>query len=210
MSATPTIRLPARLTGVKVVGFASAALTSPGGAHDASRHASQPHAPAAPDPAAVAALVAAEKAELIAARDAMRQAVANLAEAERKLIEQTESQLVELALQIASKVLMQEIQAQRYQIDPIVREAMARLSSRGGLVVRLNPQDLARCELAQANKNGAGDSGDSCVRFIADASIPSAHCTVESPEGFVQSEIPSHLQAIAAELKTPPAGGGAP
>lgn len=188
MSAAPTIRLPGPLTHVSVADSKSAA----------HRLIGAPTAPPTLDAAAIEKMLAPKQAQLKAAADALNAAVARIGELQAKLAKQTEEQVVELALGIASKVLMQEIQAQRYQIDPIVKEALSRLPGRKGLVVRLNPDDLSHCELAQSTADSVEDSA---VRFVADLAVPRAHCTVESSEGFVESKIDAHLEAISVDLK---------
>jgi flagellar biosynthesis/type III secretory pathway protein FliH len=104
---------------------------------------------------------------------------------------------VELAVNIARKVLMQEIQAGRYEIDPIVQEALNRVPARQEIVVRLNPADLAKCRQAasiQAQEDCPG------VRFVADNSVQRAHCLLETPHGIVESAVESNLEAVAAAM----------
>ena len=90
---------------------------------------------------------------------------------------------------------MQEIQAERYQIDPIVTEALRRVPSHGGVVVHLNPGDCARCQAA-VKQEGAPEQ----VRFVADVNVQPAECLLETPEGIVESSVEGHLAAIAEGL----------
>jgi flagellar assembly protein FliH len=113
-----------------------------------------------------------------------------------ELIRQSEKQLVELALEIASRVLLQEVRAKAYDIDPIVKEALARVPTRRKAVVRLNPADMERCSLAAESQ-----AAEKLVRFVADPSLQRTQCVVETAEGFVQTDLASHLQAIADLLR---------
>lgn len=128
---------------------------------------------------------------------ALQQASDELAGLRQRFLQEAEGQLVELALNIARKVLMQEIQAGRYQIDPIVKEALLSIPSRQNVVVRLNPDDLAGCELAGMEPEG-GDGGS--LRFVADPNINRAECLIEAADGMVESSIDAHLDGVAEAL----------
>jgi len=135
-----------------------------------------------------------EMAALNSARAALQQAGAGLSKMRQQILVDSEQQLLDLAVEIARKVLMQDIQAQRYEIAPIVEAALAQLPSRDGVTVRLNPADHHRCIASVPADEGH-------VRFVPDPSVPSAGCIVESGEGIVESDIQSHLAAIAQNLK---------
>jgi flagellar assembly protein FliH len=137
----------------------------------------------------------AERTSLASARQALAQATQQVEGFRAELLAEAEGQLLTLAVEIARKVLMQEIQAERYQIDPIVTEALRRVPSRGGVVVHLNPGDCARCEAA-VKKDGDPQQ----VRFVADVNVQPAECLLETPEGIVESSVEGHLVAIAEGL----------
>jgi flagellar assembly protein FliH len=159
-----------------------------------------PQQPAKPAPpadglAAERAALAAQRAALAQATAAARSAAEQLAAMARQLASEAEGHIVDLAIEVARKVLMQEIQAGRCDIDPIVREALSRVPARGDVLVRLSAADLAACNLA-------ADSPQT-VRFVADPSISRGECVVESREGSVISAIEPHLEEIAQALKAP-------
>jgi flagellar assembly protein FliH len=132
-------------------------------------------------------------------RRALESALERCQTLQAELLRQSEAQLVELALDVAAKVLMQEVRAGRHEIDPIVKEALARVPPRRGALVRMNPADLERCSLAKdACESKDAEAG---VRFVADPSVPRSGCVVESPEGVVRTDLASHLQAIAQVLR---------
>jgi flagellar assembly protein FliH len=140
-------------------------------------------------------------------RKALLQAVAALGEGARQfqqhreeLVKEAEHQILELAVNIARKVVMQEIQAGRYEIDPIIQEALQRVPTRQEVVVRLNPSDLQKSQLASAPAPEGDNPG---VRFVADPSVPPAHCLLETPQGIVESAVELHLDDIASALKNP-------
>ncbi len=142
--------------------------------------------------------LAQDKEALSAAAAALRQGAEGLKEIQQQVVAEAERQLVDLAVDIARKVLAQEIKSEGYLIDPIVAEALAQAPTRKSVTVRLNPADLARCESA-----GEAADGDGEVRFVADASVPPAGCVVETEEGIVESEPRQRLDEVADALKEP-------
>jgi flagellar assembly protein FliH len=138
----------------------------------------------------------AEKSRTVAAAMALLDAAARLDAWRRELPARIESQLVELAVGIARKVLCQELQAGRYDIEPIVREALAGLDLRAGAVVHLNPDDLRRGGLAPSEAGG-GET----VRYIADPQVAPGECIVETPEGTVEATVEHQLARVSEGLK---------
>jgi len=181
MPPTATIQLPRLLTGLAIT---QAAAANQG-------VVAAPPAPPPPDPQVVA-----ERASLAMARMALESAGAQLRALQAAIVKESEQQLLDLAMDIARKVLMQEIQAQRYEIDPIVREALSHIGPRREVIVHLNPADLKRC--TQARVNDGEPAGE--VQFVADASVQPAHCRIETPEGTVQSTTEANLERLALAL----------
>ena len=142
----------------------------------------------------------ARNGDLRQAIGALNSAAQQLDEARGQLLREAEEQLIDLAIDIARKILMQEIEAGRAQIDPIVAEALKRVPPRQQVIVHLNPEDHAQCEMAeQSEDSGAANN----VRFVADPSVPRAGCVVETSEGVVDSSVQEHLAEIASALKNP-------
>jgi flagellar assembly protein FliH len=136
-----------------------------------------------------------DKAALASAQQALQQAAAQIQQLQQQVVAEAEEQLVQLAVEIAQKVLAQEIKAEGYDIDPIVKEALEQAPVRKNVVVRLNPADLSRCEVAGAQD----EEGE--IRFVADADVPPAGCVVETGEGVVESAPAQRLDEVADALK---------
>ncbi len=143
------------------------------------------------------AALSAERDGLGEARKALVAAGEQLDRARREMVADIERDLPELAMNIARKVLMQEVRAGRHEIDPIVAEAIERLPTARDAVVHLNPADLARCEAAADAAERPGG-----LRFLADPSVPPAGCVVETSEGVVESSIEEHLDEVLDALRS--------
>jgi flagellar biosynthesis/type III secretory pathway protein FliH len=139
-----------------------------------------------------------ERASLAAARTAMELAAQKLQTLEADLTAAAEAQLVDLALAIAEKVLMQEVDQGRARVEPLVHEVLRHLPARRDLVIRLNPQDLAAVQAAATDVAAPVLGG---LKTVADPSLHRGECLVESAEGTVPATLADRLQAAAGALK---------
>jgi flagellar assembly protein FliH len=138
----------------------------------------------------------AETARMRLAAGSLADAAGRLDDLYRELPARIEAQLVELAVSIARKVLCQELRAGRHEIEPIVREAMADLDARHGVVVHLNPEDLRRSGLASAK-----EAEGAVVRYFPDPRVSPGECFVQTPDGVVESTVADQLGQIEEALK---------
>jgi flagellar assembly protein FliH len=139
-----------------------------------------------------------DRRRLESARAALQDALDQTETLQTRIIAQSEEQVVELALEIARKVLQQEIQAGRYQIDPIVREALSRVPSRQGVRVHLNPDDYAACGLRE---DAPAEGGQGRVQFQPDPTVEAAHCLLETAQGFIDGGVDRQLAVVSAAMK---------
>ena len=128
--------------------------------------------------------------------DALEAALVEAHELRGQILAEAEEQLVDLAVDIARKVLAQEIEAGRYEIEPIVAEALKRVPARRDVVVHLHPEDHARCMEARE-----GGESDGPVTYKADTSVGRAGCVLETDEGVIESSVEPHLEDIREALK---------
>jgi len=142
----------------------------------------------------------AELAGFRTARMALAGAHAKFRDLHDQFCREAEQQLLSLSMEIARKVLMQEIKAGRHEVDPIVREALNRLPMKVDAVVHLHPDDLARCELASQDEDTSDADG---VSFVADPGVRRGECLVRTSHGTVESSIEGHIGEIAQALSEP-------
>ncbi len=188
MPQTLTVQLPGKLRAVKVLG------TSPADGLAGSADAAEL------TPQQMQVVLDAEIAKAKQARRALENALEQVGQLQVQLLKDAEQQLLQLSVDIAQKILAQEIQTQQYQIEPIVKEALQHAPPRTDVVVHLHPDDYAQCEMArQAEKNG--QSGG--TTFLADPNINRAECILETSQGTVESRIETHLENIVEVFKDP-------
>ena len=113
---------------------------------------------------------------------------------ERLIVEHRQA-IAKLSIEIARKILSQKVKDGDYQIESIVQEALNNAPTHQNIVVRLNPQDLAKCQQMQQSDNMLAS-----VKLVADPGIGPAECVVETPKGKVESLIDDHLEQVAKAL----------
>jgi len=106
-------------------------------------------------------------------------------------------EIARLSVEIARRVLSQQVGEGDYKIEAIIAEAVGHLSGARDMVVYVNPEDLAACRKAFAEGESDLPPG---LRFVADGQLGRAECRVESEKGRVESLIESHLEQIAKAL----------
>ncbi len=108
------------------------------------------------------------------------------------------AEIARLAVEIARRILMYKVGQGDYEIQAIVEEALKRAPTRQNVVVRLNPEDVSRCQqLQQADPQ----SPFAELEFTADWNIGRGECLVETPKGIVRSFIEEHLEHISEALQ---------
>lgn len=128
-------------------------------------------------------------------RTTLEKAAAAVHALEAKVLAGAETQVVELALEIAGKVLMQELEAGRFQMEPVVREALRHMPARRDIVVRLCPQDAA------AWPQGAAPGAAPGLKVVADPALRRGDCIVETAEATVSATVAERFQAAAEVLR---------
>jgi flagellar biosynthesis/type III secretory pathway protein FliH len=108
------------------------------------------------------------------------------------------TEIARLALEIARRILMCKAGKGDYEIQAIVEEALKRAPTRQNVVVRLNPEDLSRCQQLQ---KADPRSPFAELEFTADWNIGRGECLVETPKGIVRSFIEEHLEHIGEALQ---------
>jgi flagellar biosynthesis/type III secretory pathway protein FliH len=162
----------------------------------------EPNPPAPPPaPAPRAALdvewMRAQQAKVQQACKMLESAASQLNQARSQLVADAEEQLLELAIGLASKAMMQEIQAGRHQIEPLLKEAILRVGGRQDVVVYLHPEDLAQCLTADGQTLELAN-----VKFQADEVVRRGQCLVETSQGAMISSYTDRLEDLADAVRT--------
>jgi len=118
-----------------------------------------------------------------------------LASLRQTFLQQSERQLVQLALAVARRIVRREIAADEELLMALARVALDKLGEAGQATIRLHPEDFARAAARGADRWEAAH-----VTVVADAAVSRGGCLVESPFGFVDASIDAQFQELARVL----------
>ncbi|WP_010587921.1 FliH/SctL family protein [Schlesneria paludicola] len=123
------------------------------------------------------------------------------------LIREVQEATIELAHAIASKLVFEEIDEDRFPIANLVHEVVSRLESSQAPVVRLHPADLA---LVQDLSTIGDSNGDKSMQFVADATLVRGDCKAKAGEITVVYELRRQVEEIRRELLSTVSGHAEP
>ena len=139
-----------------------------------------------------------QKDELDRLLETMNGIAAGLHQLHEQTLASHHAEIAKLAVEIARRILMYKADQGDYDIQAIVAEALQEAPTRQNTVVRLNPEDLSRCQQLQ-QENPQSPFAE--LELTADWSIGRGECLVETPKGIVKSFIEEHLERISEALQ---------
>jgi flagellar assembly protein FliH len=140
--------------------------------------------------------MAEKKTEIIAKRFAL--SLEEVGILREKLIKAAERDLVELAIEIAKKLVHREIQIDENIITTLVRVALERLAVKNGIKVTVNPLDAKI--LSAELQDLLGEEGTIDLKTNED--LRRGDCLVESEYGSIDARISQQFKEIEEGLLT--------
>ncbi len=123
-------------------------------------------------------------------------------EARRRLLLEIEREVVDLAVEIAEKVLCKELEQDRDAVLVVAREALSLVAGRKSAYLFVNPQDLPAAEGARGEL-AALLGPKALVEVIADPAVERGGLRVETERGDVDATLSARWKEILAALKPP-------
>lgn len=118
-----------------------------------------------------------------------------LDELRRAMIRQTEHQIVQLAVEMARRILRREVQVDNDLLCAMARVALDRLGDAAPATIRLNPEDYHSIVARQ----GGAWAGNH-VSVVADPAVGRGGCMVESSFGFVDASVEAQFRVLEDAL----------
>lgn len=130
-------------------------------------------------------------------RERLVETIEKLSNLSAEIVSHAESDLVELALQIAKKIVRREVTIDREIALTLVRISLAKLNQRTAVQIHLNPEDLSHI---QKHLNDLDFRGT--VELKEDLSIEPGGCLIQTETGDIDGRIESQFDEIAFGLLT--------
>ena len=130
--------------------------------------------------------------------DALRRRVGHLTEAlgraRSSVIEQSEPEIVRLALAVAERVVREQIRVEPATMMRWVRDAIGALSDAASVVIAVAP------DVASAIDRDAWKTGPGAAELLIDASLPPGGCEVRSGSSVASVSIDDCMEVVRETL----------
>ncbi len=156
------------------------------------------HADTPVDPTQNLADLECQQLQLEQTQDALNDVVQKLMQLQEDMLVTHRREIASLAVEIARRVLMQEVQDGDYQIEQIIQEALKNAPTQQEVVVHLHPEDLQACQVLQQENP---EKPLARLTLVGDTAVGRAECLLETPKGVVKSFIENHLDTIREALE---------
>ena len=130
-------------------------------------------------------------AEIEPVRMQLAESLAEISRLREQLAASAEHELVQLALEIAKKVVRREVTVDREIVISLVRLALLRFHNRAMATVRLHPDDY---RFVMANREALGL--ENTITLVEDSTISRGGCLVETDIGDVDARIEQQFNEI--------------
>jgi flagellar biosynthesis/type III secretory pathway protein FliH len=139
-------------------------------------------------------------ADLQANFDELMAAVSNLKEARDSVIKSAESQLIEMALMIAEKVIEKKIESDPNLINSVIEDTFNKISGSDRITFKINPADADAVNDFQPTIESRL-VGVEKITIQQDSTIQQGGCIIETDLGFVDVTIQEKLNLITQTFK---------
>jgi flagellar assembly protein FliH len=112
------------------------------------------------------------------------------------ILHKTEQQVVQLALEIARRVIHREVSLDRELLAAMGRVALERLGGAATATIRLHPDDYAAVMAGQ----GDAAAGNGVTTVVADPLVRRGGCLVQSDFGLIDVSVDSQIRELATAL----------
>lgn len=129
----------------------------------------------------------------------LRGAAEGIRDLRDKVMRESEDELLNLVMMVSRKVILREARADRSILENMVHSAVAGLSERDSITVRLNPDDYAMVTSGQGDFFRQELASDQ-MHFKADAAVLPGNCQIDTELGTIDASIDAQLDEIHRRL----------
>lgn len=129
----------------------------------------------------------------------LRTAAEGIRDLREKVMRESEEELLKLIIMVARKVILREVKTDRSILENMVQAAVAGLSERDTITVRLHPDDHAMITSGHGDLFQQELKSDR-INFKADATVLPGNCQIDTEMGTIDASIDGQLDEIYRRL----------
>jgi flagellar biosynthesis/type III secretory pathway protein FliH len=118
---------------------------------------------------------------------------------EKQLVQESEAEVVRLALAVAAAVLRRSVEVDPAWMDAAVKRALAQVPDRRSVAIRMHPTDSA-CLAERLRELTTRIAGLERVELIEDANLPRGSCILQSQGTRLDTSLAGCWERLAAQL----------
>lgn len=118
----------------------------------------------------------------------------------KKIIKDSENELVRLALKIAEHVIRKEVTIDKEIVMNIIMEALGKMSERENIIIRVSKEDGEYVKKSKDKISGIMD-GVKSISIIEDSFMEPGGCVIETNLGYVDAKISTKISLIEQAIK---------
>ena len=133
-------------------------------------------------------------------RTQLQQVIESVHAQHKAYLQHAESQMLDLVLEVARKVVREELKQQPVHVLAIVRDALRRVQGIGRLRIRANPLDV---DLLRQNRPSLLQvvEGIESIEIVEDRRVDQGGCVIETEQGVYDARIRTQLGEIERALR---------
>jgi flagellar assembly protein FliH len=133
-------------------------------------------------------------------RTQLQQVIESVHAQHEAYLQHAESQMLDLVLEVARKVVREELKLQPAHVLAIVRDALRRVQGVGRLRIRVNPLDV---DLLRQNRPSLLQvvEGIESIEIVEDRRVDQGGCIIETEQGVYDARIRTQLGEIERALR---------
>lgn len=128
--------------------------------------------------------------------------LASLGNAVSRVVRDTETSLIDLAFEIASK-LVDDLPIKRELIEKSFQTALAKVSEATQISIHLNPEDLELLQKNTAEAPPPEPTGSRSIRFVADAEVGRGGSVVRTEFGVIDARRETRKKRVKKAVAAP-------
>jgi len=134
--------------------------------------------------------------QIAEAMETMNQAIKE----RKQIVKDAEGEILRLSLKVAEQIIRSEVSLHRDVCLNIVAEAIARVSDREQIIIKVNREDAEYLKRYKDRLTSMLD-GVKSFSIIEDASVEPGGCVIETNLGFIDARISTKIKSIEEALK---------
>ncbi|MCK5706636.1 MAG: hypothetical protein KAI43_03200 [Candidatus Aureabacteria bacterium] len=144
------------------------------------------------------------KEEINTVAQAFNNAITEIETGKKKLVEELEPQIVDLALKAAETVIGREIEEKSADLEKIIKPILAKVPDATRIIIRINPDDLN--QMREFSNDLVAEGGIESLEIVGDINVSRGGCVIDTDVGIIDASIETRVEQMKESVSGKPEG----